>query len=227
MLAETLQPIDQRSLSGSFEALRLSASPNRTAYFADEYVAGFTAYLAALIRGDVALDFPYDYRHSLAMPAHLRRCGTASTLESVSGLYGWGSEGFDANDKILMDLAVELRKAVYVAQSATPARDLVAKLMNWGLPARQAEQNIAWAGEQGDALPLKLREGVRMISAGDWCGSARVKLNAGYAKVFSVLADDIAMYDGRFGAGLSYLVRRYLESTGIEHVPEALAFRWH
>jgi hypothetical protein len=227
MLAKTLQSVYQNDLHGFSKSVSFAESVHRTAYFNEPCVAGFTEYLVALVRGEVVLNFQYDYRGSTTMPEHLRRCGQAATLESMTDFYGWANQGFEANDALLLDLATNLRKSVLIEPSATVTRELLEELMNWGLPPAQAAHNMRWAHEQGESLPFLLREGLVMLRSGEWCGSVRVKLNSGYAKVFSLLDDAIAMYDGRFGAGICFLVRRYLESIGVALVPEPLAFRWH
>lgn len=53
-----------------------------------------------------------------------------------------------------------------------------------------------------------------------------IKMNAGYTKIYSLLFDDFVIYDGRVGAALGLLVRKFLEDRNINNVPEELNFYW-
>ena len=50
------------------------------------------------------------------------------------------------------------------------------------------------------------------------------RMNAGFAKIYSLLCDYCLMYDGRVGAALGLLVRQFCEETGRSVVPHSLAF---
>jgi hypothetical protein len=51
-----------------------------------------------------------------------------------------------------------------------------------------------------------------------------IELNSGYVKIYSLLFDKFIMYDGRVGAGLCYLVRKFCEKSDLKEVPEELKF---
>lgn len=49
-------------------------------------------------------------------------------------------------------------------------------------------------------------------------------MNAGFTKIYSLLCDNFVIYDGRVGAALGLLVRKYLESNNETSIPESLNF---
>lgn len=55
----------------------------------------------------------------------------------------------------------------------------------------------------------------------------KIRMNAGYTKIYALLCDDFIIYDGRVGGALGLLVRLYLESQSeqlYDKVPEAISF---
>ena len=58
--------------------------------------------------------------------------------------------------------------------------------------------------------------------------STTLWMNAGFTKIYSILAEDFCIYDGRVGAALGLLVRRYCEDGAkpLPKVPALLQFPW-
>lgn len=55
----------------------------------------------------------------------------------------------------------------------------------------------------------------------------KIRMNAGYTKIYALLCNDFIIYDGRVGGALGLLVRLHLESLNgkkYEKVPDSLAF---
>ena len=53
-----------------------------------------------------------------------------------------------------------------------------------------------------------------------------VVMNSGFTKIYSLCIDDFIIYDGRVGAALGFLVRKFCEDCALEKVPNELAFAW-
>ena len=198
----------------------------RHEYLKDDDVVGFLDYLACVLRGDITIDYAYDHRCSQA-PAHLQQSGIASTLADLFARYWWRYKDFAKNAIELEAHRAALRNAILERPSRTEACLAIKGLMDWGLSPKRSAQNVAWSQRQGEMIVDVLKRGLAALTASEFCGFRGLKLNAGYAKVYPQLNDKIVIYDGRFGAGLCWLVKRYLETTGISHVPEHLQFRWH
>lgn len=53
-----------------------------------------------------------------------------------------------------------------------------------------------------------------------------ILMNSGFTKIYSLLIDNFAIYDGRVGAALGLLVRKYLEESNSNDIPESLKFAY-
>lgn len=51
-------------------------------------------------------------------------------------------------------------------------------------------------------------------------------MTAGFTKIYSLLIDDFIIYDGRVGAALGLLVRKYCEEKGLRAIPPELLFAY-
>ena len=206
---------------------------NKNDYLNQEIVASFVSYLAKLINGTEALAFAYRFHHRKAPEDFQQKFGldgTAQTLEALFERYWWNKKYYDANAKILEDLQETI--CIALARHTielSEVRSIVEKIMNWGLGPKAAAYNMAWADAQGERLPGLLLEGKKALESKDLNLEIfqRVRMNAGYTKVFSLLCNGIVIYDGRVGAALCWLVRQFLKTTAhTGPVPEGLNFRW-
>lgn len=153
--------------------------------------------------------------------------GKARTLEDLFDRYYWKREYYAVNSEKLLGFQRQLRSAI----GGDPAgvHHVVAQIMDWGLNPSAAQANKAWAAQQGIRLPALLEAGKRALESADpdYSVFLQVRMNAGFTKVFSLLCEDIIIYDGRVGAALCWLVRRFLKHIGYaEPVPKALACLW-
>ncbi len=53
-----------------------------------------------------------------------------------------------------------------------------------------------------------------------------ILMNSGFTKIYSLMIKDFIIYDGRLGAALGLLVRKYLEENNINTVPSELKFAY-
>lgn len=51
-------------------------------------------------------------------------------------------------------------------------------------------------------------------------------MSAGFTKIYSMLVENFVIYDGRVGAALGLLVRKFLEENNIPQIPDSLHFSW-
>jgi len=58
------------------------------------------------------------------------------------------------------------------------------------------------------------------------CHYADIIMNSGFTKIYSLLIDDFIIYDGRVGAALGLLVRKYCEENALPTVPPKLLFAY-
>ena len=112
--------------------------------------------------------------------------------------------------------------------------------MSWGFGRgkKAYKANMDWAKSLGDNLSSTLRAGIEALSDGsfnpesfDFSASPyNPRMNAGWTKYYALASNNHVIYDGRVGAALGFLVRRYLESLPQESrpgkTPPELAFPW-
>lgn len=206
-------------------------------YLNQEIVANFVTYLANIINGTEALALanPFQQRKASAdFDKKVGLTGTAQTLKVFFDCYKWRGQDYFSTAEALAHLQREIRKVhANPMIELSVVRSAVYEIMIWGLSRPAADQNMVWFDAQGDGLPGLLREAKDALESENpdlsifSRGETPMRMNAGYTKVFSLLCDGVVIYDGRVGAALCWLVRRFLKETGHTGVvPQELAFRW-
>ena len=206
-------------------------------YLNQAIVANFVAYLANIINGTqkLALANPFHQRKASAdLGQKVELTGAVQTLESLFDCYKWRGKDYLSTTEILARLQDEIRKVhTNPMIELSIVRLAVYEIMIWGLSRPAADRNMVWFDAQGESLPSLLRQAKDALESENPDVSifsrrkTPVRMNAGYTKVFSLLCDGIVIYDGRVGAALCWLVRRFLKETGhTTGVPQELAFRW-
>ena len=203
---------------------------NKKDYLNQEVVANFVSYLAKLINGTEALAFEYRFHRQKAPADFVELAGTAQTLEDLFKRYWWDRKYYDANANALAGFQKAIRFELdRPTCKLSEVRSAVKAIMEWGLMPNAAAENMAWADLQGKDFPSLLLEGKKALESENpnFEIFPRVRMNAGYTKVFSLLCDRIIIYDGRVGAALCWLIRQFLKKAAHSGpVPQALAFRW-
>lgn len=160
-------------------------------------------------------------------------------------MYWWKNKNYAENKQKLDEVCAEIKNAIDGEDEPDRrqrAEDASHEVMKWGFGEGRPpyDANMDWARLQGEALPDVLRKG-RVSLSGDnpdlgvfgvqADNSIRTpKMNAGWTKYYALALPRHIIYDGRVGAALGFLVRRYLERLPLEVqptcVPEKLRFLW-
>ncbi|MCC6200381.1 MAG: hypothetical protein IT466_06370 [Moraxellaceae bacterium] len=170
------------------------------------------------------------------------------TLKSLFHMYWWNRQYYEFNEKILLSVSADIEKSIAgesTSEGHALAMNACHEVMKWGFGegTRAYRANMNWAGELGDQLIPTLRLGRDTLSSdtpnfdvfGRGDGNAAhlprtPKMNAGWTKYYALALSHFIIYDGRVGAALGLLVRRYLESlpdtTRPDQLPASLAFPW-
>ena len=190
----------------------------------DEYlrqgeVQQFIEWLRPRVRGDEP--FPHSYR--TRRPAGDWCCGS---IQEAYERYRWRGEGFEVNQEQLDGLATDLQQATACGDTQRFVKAVV-ETLKWGNVAHRV--TVAKLRKLGDEAPATFRGASRLLdpSRADTSRLGGVRyMNSGWTKVYSLLLDDLPMYDGRVGAALGYLVRRCCVEQRLDPVPPLLRFRW-
>lgn len=145
---------------------------------------------------------------------------------------------FRDSELVLANLASELECAV-TQNSSREARQICQMVLDWGgVLGSSTRGNQKKLEGFGDELAAYLRQAKIMFESHDLTLKHKyvvstsnsyfpVVMNAGFTKIYSILCQDFIIYDGRVGAALGLLVRRYLEhDKDSKNVPESLAFHY-
>jgi hypothetical protein len=224
------------------------------------YVTGFIAYLSRVISGVTPINFtvgfsrnqlPDDFEQEFPGYVDKRLGGrpvyvvSAQTLEDLFRMYWWDKKNYNDNKQAL-DVASAAIKAAIKGGNGESGRELAEKacheVMKWGFGEgrRAYKANMSWASRQKEALAEVLRIGQESLTGEnpniDTFGMdsdskpGTPKMNAGWTKYYALALPRHIIYDGRVGAALGFLVRRYLESLPrLEQpasVPDELGFLW-
>lgn len=134
-------------------------------------------------------------------------------------------ETFEESERALAELSTGLRKSVN-DQNALSCQKYCIAILEWGGVLANNNNRIL---NFGDKLPEYLRDVQRKInpaifhSTGDF---QEITMNAGFTKIYSLLINDFIIYDGRVGAALGLLVRRYCEQFDLPFIPPLLRFAY-
>ncbi|MFM0185569.1 helix-turn-helix transcriptional regulator [Paraburkholderia nemoris] len=233
---------------------------NRTAYIGDEYVKGFIAYLSDVISGAVSIELSVGFSKTQLYDGFedkFEGCDDdrdgggpvyvvfARTLADLFRMYWWDRKDYNEN-KVALDVASAAITAAIDGENRENGRELAENachvVMKWGFGhgRRPYKANMSWAKRQKESLVHVLRDGRESLSGEnpniDAFGMGfdgeigTPKMNAGWTKYYALALPNHIIYDGRVGAALGFLVRRYLKNLPRHNrpgsVPEELAFPW-
>ena len=191
---------------------------NRGEYLGRDSVIAFIEWLRPRVAGTE----PFKHSYQMLKPVCLWHCGS---LREAQERYCWGGEDFAATQEKLDGWRCEIRAANetednghFVAAALT--------VLKWGGVTPRNSTRLCELGQ--DALTTFRAAACRLEpSRADTSQLGEVQyMNSGWTKVYSLMLDDFPIYDGRVGAAMGYLVRRYCEDKGLSEVPKSLRFRW-
>ena len=182
----------------------------REEYLADDDVRSFIEWLRLWVCGK---RFCHKYR--MLMPPRDWGC---TSLWQAFERYQWRGRCFCTNKQKLDKLA----RAIRTAESSSDFQKAARGILQWGGVA-SARTSAAFAN------PVQVRRYAERLdpATADTDHLHEIPMNSGWTKVYALMLGDLPMYDGRVGAALGYLVRKYCEENGRTVVPPRLRFRWH
>ncbi|MFL9987318.1 hypothetical protein [Paraburkholderia sediminicola] len=220
---------------------------------------GFITYLSRVISGATPINFTVGFSRNQLPPQFEQRFPdgyvgkrndggpvymvSARTLEELIRMYWWDKADYDANTVKLGGASAAIAAAIDGETSKNAcslAEHACHKVMKWGFGEgrRPYKANMDWAKRQGTMLASVLREGRESLTGenpnieafGQSVVGGAPRMNAGWTKYYALALAGHVIYDGRVGAALGFLVRRYLESLADskrpECVPDCLGFLW-
>ncbi|MBO0937387.1 hypothetical protein J2I47_12595 [Fibrella sp. HMF5335] len=135
---------------------------------------------------------------------------------------------FIDSEKALNELSKTLREAIET-QDDKLCVSCCMSILEWGGILSKNKDNIEKikTSKRGIANYLKNvqhRLSLSVIDLEKDCEG--IIMNAGFSKIYSLIISDFVIYDGRVGAALGLLVRKYCEDNSLLIVPEQLRFSY-
>lgn len=168
------------------------------------------------------------WRARFGAPIHHWWC---RSLEEAAGNYSWPDP---SPSLTFAAIAARLRDAI-AQNNAGQAREASLDLFRWGGVGRRPNDNSRLWIERKAAMGTlceSVQEAVQMLQPGSLEGlrafdGTTFLMNAAMTKVYAAAdPENLVIYDGRVGAALGLLAKRWLELRGESAVPRDLAFRW-
>lgn len=157
------------------------------------------------------------------------------SLEAAAGKYQWNRGGRETTRSRLEELSERLQRCLSEVRESSyhELHHVCLEILEWG---GLEGVSSAWLREScaDKGLRQKINKAVELLKRPvrqNWlCFDGNdLVMNSGMTKVYALAAPDhIPIYDGRVGAGLGFLVRKYLQQCDPRPntVPDELCFPW-
>lgn len=183
------------------------------------------------------LDKPDSFIHTYNMKKPAKSWGCTSLFSAYENycwafiykdpLSGKKITGSSFNDSLesLTKLSEGLRKSIVDSNNET-CRNYCLSILDWGgvLPKNDKRINELGEGICSYLESIKNRF-VSTLSSEEYYNN-QIIMNSGFTKIYSLCIDDFIIYDGRVGAALGLLTRKFCEDNSLNAVPIELSFAW-
>ena len=203
---------------------------NKEIYLADRKVKEFVRWLESKLDGPGS--FPHSYHLKWA-----RRNWSCSCLYDAYKSYWWRFSTFCpvANRQVsgaslqesfefLTRLAKAFRESVRT-NDIVLARKCAFSMLKWGGVEKGNRERINGMGEDVCAHFRDIQEQLD-LSTVRLNENHGIHINSGFTKLYFLLIDDFMMYDGRVGAAMGLMVRRFCEENDLYQIPRLLQFSY-
>lgn len=149
----------------------------------------------------------------------------AFTCKSPISGYSLTGKTFEECKLLLTDLSIGLKESV--SQNDTElCQKYCISILDWGGVINGNKNKIL---ELGNSITTYLSDCKERLNADVFNLNGNysdIIMTAGFTKLYSLLIDDFIIYDGRVGAALGLLVRKYCEEKGLRTIPPELLFAY-
>lgn len=224
---------------------------NRVRYLSQPLVQDFVHFLGGTFRNDPGFEMCHQYRIETRGRGTRTVPWCCANLLEAQERYSWRftytdlptrrklkGRTFSDSKRVLDQLSAQLRDAV--ARGAhSQCFEACHQILDWGGVLGSEERgNKKHLLSFGTCLCAYLRETKRYFES-PTCALKNdytvviegqvlpLHMNSGFTKIYALLCDDFMIYDGRVGAAMGLLVKRfYAKNRSKQHLAEALSFRY-
>ena len=156
--------------------------------------------------------------------AYENYCWAFTYKDPFSGKKITGSS-FTDNWESLSRLSVGLRRSISDL-NVESCRNHCLSILEWGGVLNKNDKKINELGKDICNYLVNAKD----TFTGDMLSreyySNQIIMNSGFTKIYSLCIDGFIIYDGRVGAALGLLVRKFCEDNALDIVPTELTFAW-
>lgn len=199
-------------------------------FFKEKHVRGFVEWLEHHLEGEMGFVHGYHVKKT-------RKPWSCTSLYHAYEAYAWPfrhveedgtllrGENLSETRALLQGFRARLKEAVD-GEDPDAARRAAISILAWGGVLHGNVQRIEAWGEKAAAELRRIRSRLESDLPLEDYYEPGMSMNSGFTKIYALLARDFIIYDGRVGAALGLLVRRYAEEKRLRQVPEPLSFAW-
>lgn len=137
--------------------------------------------------------------------------------------FGLTGETFEECKLLLTDLSIGLRESI--AQDDTElCQKYCISILEWGGVIPGNKNKVLGLDDNITTYLKNCKERLNADVFNLNGNYSDIIMTAGFTKIYSLLIDDFIIYDGRVGAALGLLVRKYCEEKGLRTIPPELLF---
>lgn len=196
-------------------------------YLTNIDVSQFISFLVEVMEGNFALDHEIHIKDNKT-PKKYDKDRKIDNFKDAFDSYFWDGKNFDQTSALLSNIQIKLCDSYFSEQQAS-LLSAVDDVLDWGLMPKAANHNKAWANKNAnfvESIRLAMKEMASDNPHTAVFDDTTCRMNAGFTKVYALLHPGIIIYDGRVGAGLGYLTRKFLVRRGSTTTPKELQFPW-
>jgi len=224
-----ISPVKQGKKTKSSRSIN-QEQMNREQYLNSTHVKEFILWL------DSRLDLPGSFKHEYYLKK-ARRYWSCSCLFEAYTSYWWpfnmvcllsnqrvAGTDMDISFSYLNKLAHSFRLGVHEENSEL-AKKCALAMLQWGGVLHSNKDRIDAMGQDICFYfqDVCTRLDLSTVTLENHHG---ILMNSGFTKLYFLLIDDFIMYDGRVGAALGLLVRKFCEEQGLSEIPPAIQFSY-
>jgi len=205
---------------------------NKLQYLNNEDVKLFINWISS------KLDEPnsFNHRYTLRRPKGVKwKC---TSIFSAFENYKWAfscvnpnsgkivkGSSFAESNNILSELSIGLRKSVE-DNNVELTQKYCLSILEWGGVLNKNRDKIIELDTNITNYFRKAKNILNPNTYNTYYNDEKLIMNSGFTKIYSVLIDDFIIYDGRVGACLGLLVRKYCEESDLSTIPDTLLFAY-
>jgi hypothetical protein len=205
---------------------------NKGIYLQNSIVSDFCDFFCLVLKGEELINHKTTIKDK-KIPTGYDVSLDIQILEDGFINYFWDRCRYEDNSRKLIQITDHFNHArISSTDKSRLYFEAIDQCLLWGLGHGNAyKKNLEWAERNFEHLPEIIEDGVRIINSDNPNINKfnnEIRMNAGYTKIFALICKNSIIYDGRVGAALGLLAKKFVKkySPKIELMPQEICFPW-